>query len=228
MAVTRLAGFETGVLRDGSARDVSHAAPPMIDTMDAAPRLSLSQEQSGSTRTANRAGANAPKRWPALSLLGLAVVAFGGVIVLRAPQLLPPPLAALVTGTTAVQGATPPANVPLEPEPALDPDTRVPGVADSDAHEATAVHAATAAGDTAVAAVAAPASAGLTGVAAQLEKEAIDLVLANDYTAASKLYEQLRAQVPGRREYPIMIALLARAVAAATCGKPGQEPCATP
>lgn len=75
---------------------------------DETPRLSLSRPYD--TQPIRRA--TSPKRWPALSLIGLALVAAVAVIVTRAPQLVPPPLA-------AVFGIQPPVeelvDEPLEP-----------------------------------------------------------------------------------------------------------------
>jgi hypothetical protein len=65
------------------------------------------------------------------------------------------------------------------------------------------------------------------GDVAQLEKQAIDLLLANDYVAARAAYERLRAAEPARPEYSVMLDLLAREIAPA-CGGPGQVPCAQP
>jgi hypothetical protein len=65
------------------------------------------------------------------------------------------------------------------------------------------------------------------GHSAELEKQAIDALLANDYAAARASYEQLRVAEPARPEYAIMLDLLARELAPA-CGAPGQPPCAGP
>jgi hypothetical protein len=65
------------------------------------------------------------------------------------------------------------------------------------------------------------------GHSAELEKQALDSLLANDYAAARVIYEQLRAAEPARPEYGIMLDLLARELTPA-CGGPGQVPCSGP
>jgi hypothetical protein len=231
MQATRLASFETGLLK-AAPKDGPTAT---VAADSAAPRLALSQE---STRSKP---APAPvKRWPAVSLLVLAILAFGGVIAARAPQLLPGPLAAVLAGHGD--------NTAEQPETALDPQRAggladpQPMAADPGAQPAPVVTDVAAAIDpsTAAAAPAAPAptaapaiprspvaAAPSSGAAAQLEKEAIERLMANDYPAAKQLYQRLRAQAPTRAEYAVMLDLLDRA-SAAPCGQPGQAPCATP
>jgi hypothetical protein len=67
-----------------------------------------------------------------------------------------------------------------------------------------------------------PAAPAMTsGPSAQLEKKAIERLIANDYPAARQLYEKLRSAEPTRPEFGLMVELLNR-----TCGQPGQAPCA--
>jgi hypothetical protein len=247
MAATRLVSFEPGAL---VSQSTSGAPAPSAHAHS--PQLSLNPDDVTARKTAP------VKRWPALSLLGLAVVAFGGVIVVRAPQLLPAPLApfaALVTkqlrlAVPSAQPASPPSQVAppaAMDQPAEGSATQPPaalGGADQPqapaapppmaaeapaqpaaAQAATAQAPAASAEPTAPAAASAPAA--LQGDVAQLEKQAIDLLLANDYVAARAAYERLRAAEPARPEYSVMLDLLAREIAPA-CGGPGQVPCAQP
>jgi hypothetical protein len=71
-----------------------------------------------------------------------------------------------------------------------------------------------------------PAAPAMTsGVSAQLEKRAIEHLIANDYPAAKQLYEKLQSAESTRPEFALMVELLSRASARA-CGEPGQAPCA--
>jgi hypothetical protein len=149
------------------------------------------------------------KKWPALSLIGLAVVAFGGVIAVRAPGLLPAPIAGwLMRAPAAAPASVPPpsAAVPSTPSPS---EVLPPMAADAP--------------PTPTASPDAPAQ----GERAQLEKQAIDLLIANDYSAARAVYEKLHALEPARPEYSALLDLLARELAP-TCGGPGQAPCGAP
>jgi hypothetical protein len=150
------------------------------------------------------------KKWPALSLIGLAVVAFGGVIAVRAPRLLPAPIAGWLMRAPAASVA-PPANVPP-------PSAAVPSTP-SDVLPPMAAGAP----PTPTASPDAPAQ----GERAQLEKQAIDLLIANDYSAARAVYEKLHALEPARPEYSALLDLLARELAP-TCGGLGQAPCGAP
>ena len=184
------------------------------------------------------------RRWPALALLGLAVVAFGGVIVVRAPGLLPPPIAAVVVPWVAplvaqfmpqVQGAPPPTPAitppvqgpqpeavptqeaaPAQPGPAVEPQVpsqaaeNPPPSAEANPQQVAAAQAGT-----------------VKGGSAQLEKQAIDALIANDYRAAYALYEKLRAAEPAHPEYGVMLELLTRELSPA-CGGPGQAACPAP
>jgi hypothetical protein len=174
-------------------------------------------------RTTSKKSADAPpKRWPAISLILLAVVAFGGVIVLRAPHLLPAPLMSLIA-----------------PAPAVSDDALAPEAANAPALPSTPPVGQAVATDTSAATDPAPAKAAPTptptrppvapamtsGPSAQLEKKAIERLIANDYANAKQLYEKLRSAEPSRTEFAVMIELLNRA-SAAPCGQPGQAPCA--
>jgi hypothetical protein len=209
MHATRLVTSESGALM---------APPSFSDTSVAAlagPALN-SIDQAGPIR-------HAPvRRWPALSLLGLAVVAFGGVIAVRAPNLLPVPIAALLVRRPAVgaergasEASPPPAAAIGETARAAGP-IQVPQPAQP-----------VALGQPSVAHVEAALPQAVKRSSAELEKQAIDLLLANDYAAARAVYERLRAAEPARPEYTIMLDLLDRELAPA-CGALGQVPCTTP
>jgi hypothetical protein len=210
MLATRLVTFEPGVLVSESAS-----------------RTSLSEGEVPGLNETDQAGPSRPapvRRWPALSLLGLAFVAFGGVIVVRAPGLLPAPLAALV--------ARPPAAAPAEPPTAAEapvPGEPAPLAPAADVAQPTAAEQPEPAAAPAVAQPSAASQPPLAvqGHSAELEKQAIDSLLANDYAAARASYEQLRAAEPARPEYGIMLDLLARELTPA-CGGPGQVPCTGP
>ena len=264
LMATRLVAFEPGAL------------PPQASTEGTAgtggsPQLSLNEADRTERKSAP------PKRWPALSLLALAIVSFGGVVVVRAPQLLPAPLLPIATllisqlhlapqpaatppstplanepaaqptgaATLGVAAAAQPAAVPGEPatptaapvDPAAQPGAVAEPPGSADAPNAVAQPGAVVAPAGSVEAAAAleqpgavvqpagPAPVPAQGATAELEKQAIDLLLANDYSAASVVYERLRGAEPGRPEYSVMLELLAREIAAG-CGGPGQAPCA--
>jgi hypothetical protein len=173
------------------------------------------------------------RRWPALALLGLAVVAFGGVIVVRAPGLLPPPLAAMLgrsdppaqlpESPAVAQGPQAPAPLSAPPEAAIQQpaaDVAPTAAPDAPAEATEPTGTTTPAPQIAVANV-----AGVQGGSAELEKQAIELLLANDYRAAYSVYERLRAAEPARPEYGVMLELLSRELTP-TCGGPGQPGCA--
>ena len=50
---------------------------------------------------------------------------------------------------------------------------------------------------------------------AQLEKKAIERLIANDYAAAKQLYEKLKSTEPLRPEFAVMVDLLGRTSPAA-------------
>jgi hypothetical protein len=228
MMATRLASFERGAL---APQSTSSAAP--ASAQRTSPQLSLNPADTTARKPAP------VKRWPALSLLGLAVVAFGGVIVVRAPQLLPAPLAPLATlvakqlrvAAPAVPTASPPAQAAPPAEMAQPPEgSAIEAPAALGGAASTAAPGAevpTANAPEPAAQAAAPVPAAVQGDVAQLEKQAIDLLLANDYTAARASYERLHSAEPARPEYSVMLDLLAREIAPA-CGGPGQVPCAQP
>lgn len=177
---------------------------------DGTERLSLSVSQQ-----AERAAPSKPvRRWPALLLLTLALLAFGAVVVLRAPHLLPPPVAKLVYRLYTRGAAVPP------------PSTATTAPVPSDGVPGPAVLAPTPE-------ITAPAPAPeprrlpiqVQGGLAELEKQAIDRLLANDYPAAKLAYERLHTAAPSRGEYAVMVELLTRALTEPACGQPGQEPC---
>lgn len=161
---------------------------------------------------------DAPKRWPAISLILLAVVAFGGVIVLRAPHLLPASLSNMIAPTPAVPDELLAPEVTNAPEL---PSTAAPVLAtDTSAATDPAKAAPT---PTPTRPPAAPAMT--SGASAQLEKKAIERLIANDYNSAKPLYEKLRSAEPTRGEFGVMVELLNRA-SGAGCGQPGQPVCA--
>ena len=171
------------------------------------PRLALSE------RTTKRTVAPARKLWPALSLLGAAVVIGGGLLIwqnLRSPA---------ARGAQAEAGP----GVVLAPAPALPSTAREPvGVPPMAPSTVTDVSAATQ--ERAALKPAAPAvMVQPQGSAPELEKQAIELLIAKDYANAARVYERLRALEPERREYAAMYSMLTRS--AGTCGRPGQEPC---
>lgn len=225
MDATRLGSFETP--GQGQAAQAHTVAAGNSTALNERPRLSLPnapyQTQTG------RAAAATPKRWPALLLIGLAVIAAGVVVVLRAPHLLPPPLAALLGREEPTsEGDTELGATGLDDQAAATERVGQVDPAQPDT-TATAVSAATDPQVQPIAAApgavpSAPAVA-VGEAAAALEKQAIDRLAVNDYPGATRAYQQLRAADPTRREYTVMLELLARA-SAAPCGQPGQEPCA--
>jgi hypothetical protein len=197
---------------DGASRDPIGGNTTAADR----PRLSLPRDEPAGVARAPKPRSNAPKRWPALALLGLAVVVGAGAIVARAPQLLPGPLAALFGAGGAQQSpvAEVPAPVRAEQETSAAAATREVPKAAPPAPVRAAVIVATSS------APGAPLKVG----SAELERQAIDLLVENDYAGAAKLYERLRTAEPSRPEYGVMLEVLARQ--ASGCGQPGQEPCA--
>jgi hypothetical protein len=185
---------------DGSARDPIGGNTTAADR----PRLSLPRDEpAGAERASRPRVSNAPKRWPALALLGLALFGGAGVIVTRVP----------LFGAGAV--ALTPADT-LEPSPQhrQTTETSVAAVTREVAKAGPALLIATSSGP----------GAPLKSGSAELERQAIDLLVENDYAGAAKLYERLRSAEPARPEYAVMLEVLARQAAA--CGQPGQEPCA--
>lgn len=61
---------------------------------------------------------------------------------------------------------------------------------------------------------------------AELERQAIDLLIAKNYPAAAQAYERLRQAEPENKAYAVMLGLLSRGEGK-SCGQPGQEPCAS-
>ncbi|HET8939501.1 MAG TPA: hypothetical protein VFN67_38940 [Polyangiales bacterium] len=183
----------------------------------ALPLKTLDGRQQRPTKKTNDAP---PKRWPAISLILVAVVAFGGVIVLRAPHLLPASLSNMLAPAPAVpdemiapEAATAP-ELPSAAAPVLATDTS----AATDPAKATPT-------PTPTRPPAAPAMT--SGASAQLEKKAIERLIANDFSNAKPLYEKLRNAEPTRGEFAVMVELLNR-VSGAGCGQPGQPVCAGP
>ncbi|MET0390277.1 MAG: hypothetical protein ABW321_30175, partial [Polyangiales bacterium] len=172
-----------------------------------APREQLRLDRERDRETAPHRPPSAPKRWPALLLLGLVAVGGVAVVVLRVPQLLPQPLAALLGSRTPA---------PESGAPIVKPAAPVPPSTQTDVSAATALP------------VAAPAPRSvaakpmLEGASAELERQAIELLRARDYSGATRLYTQLRAAEPGRPEYAVMLDLLAHN-ADASCGQAGQD-----
>jgi hypothetical protein len=233
MGATRLVSFEEHAQLGAHARQAgSHTGGLKLETSTAratGQQLSLNVSSSES--------APAPvKRWPALSLIGLAIVAFGVVVVVRAPGLLPPQIAALLGVAVRAPETAPAAADPnaLPPGPDLAPadpaDTaQAPPVDPAGSTPPIAADPVPVPADPA-AQVAPAASASVVrveGAAAELEKQAIDALLANQFPTAKGLYERLRAAEPARPEYAVMLELLNRG-ALPSCGEPGQPECATP
>jgi hypothetical protein len=152
------------------------------------------------------------RRWPALSLIGLALIAFIAVIVVRAPGLLPRPLADLV-------GARAPAIARDTNSSPVEADQAVPSPAAASSAEPQPE----ASGARVLARRAAPVA--VDAASAALEKQAIDALASHDLATAQAVYEQLRAANPDRPEYAQMLELLNRAANPA-CGEPGQPACA--
>jgi hypothetical protein len=149
-----------------------------------------------------------PRRWPAIVLLACAVIALSAALALRAPRLLPQPLAAWL-------GAPQPAAAPTAPAPApAQPVTDV-SAATADPSDRSALK---------------PPSllAPVTGEAAEVEKRAVELLIAHDVAAARGLYGVLQKAEPERPEFAIMVKILGRDAKTAPCGGEGQKPCAAP
>jgi hypothetical protein len=224
------------------------------------------------------------RRWPALVLIGLAFVMFTGVIAVRAPALLPAPIARVAVALIASLGLAPHGNARPAPMAANEPDARAneqvgaaasaqanepsvrnepapanepsvrneqaqadePLVAGSVRNDQVGAVAPAQANDPAVAPAAqaneqlraapeapstflaaVPTPSALQGASAELEKQAIDALLANDFASARGLYERLRVAEPTRPEYPLMLELLARDPQG-SCGRADQPACAVP
>jgi|GEM_PF-3927145 len=147
------------------------------------------------------------KRWIVLAVGGLGVAALAGVGVWLAPKLLGG-RAADSENASPVAAADAPALAPTPPSVVTDTSAATDPVRFT---------------PTPTRPPAAPAMT--SGPSAQLEKKAIERLIANDYPAAKQLYEKLRSAEPTRSEFALMLELLNRA-GARGCGQPGQTPCA--
>jgi hypothetical protein len=201
------------------------ALPPQISAGGAPSLPSTTQYLSLSADEVSARKSNAVKRWPAVSLFAIAFVAFGGVIVVRAPGLLPQPLLAIGAFVSNQAQRLLPGTAPALP-PAAGPQTEppVPGPHDPALQQPTPGNVASSAAPSDPAALP---LAPVQGGSAELEKQAIDLLVANDYPAARAVYEHLRAAEPAHPEYGVMLDLLTREIAPA-CGGEGQMPCPQP
>jgi hypothetical protein len=198
LAVTGTEATQLALSSDAHADDpsayVSRLALPLT-TFDGS-----KHQQTGLPRKSN-------KRWLAIALGGLGLVALAGLGAWLAPKLLP----GLASGSDSGAAAAPvdaptlpaaPATVVTDTAAASDPVQFTP---------------------TPTRPPAAPAMT--SGPSAQLEKKAIERLIVNDYPAAKQLYEKLRSAEPTRPEFTLMVELLSRA-GGPPCGEPGQAPCA--
>jgi len=157
-------------------------------------RLALPLSTFDSPKNAKRSGAN-HKRWIALALSGLGVAALVGLGFWLGPQLL--------EGRAADDESAPP--TAAADAPAL-PVAPAPVVTDTSAATDPARFTPTPTRP--------PAAPAMTsGSAAQLEKKAIERLIANDYPGAKQLYEKLRSAEPSRPEFALMVELLERGAA---------------
>jgi hypothetical protein len=70
-----------------------------------------------------------------------------------------------------------------------------------------------------------PAPVAVQGGLADLEKQALDRLVANDLPGAKQFYDRLHMAAPSHSEYALMVDLLTRVLEEPACGQPGQEPC---
>jgi hypothetical protein len=181
-------------------------ALPQSAAAQSAPRLSLSMDQPAELTSVTKP----VRRWPALVLLGLGFVAFGAVLALRAPHLLPGPMGRLMT---RVLHRVPDAAAAEQPAPTQVTDV---SAAQDPAQKPE---------DTPQTARARPAPVAVQGGLADLEKQALDRLVANDLPGAKQFYDRLHMAAPSHSEYALMVELLTRVLEEPACGQPGQEPC---
>lgn len=177
-----------------------------IDIGEQRSRLALPLSTFDSSKKKAKRSGPIDKRWIVLAVGGLGVAALAGVGVWLAPK-LSSGRAADSENTSPTAAADAPA-LPATP-PSIVTDTS----AATDPVRFT---------PTPTRPPAAPAMT--SGPSAQLEKKAIERLIANDYPAAKQLYEKLRSAEPSRPEFALMLELLNRA-SARSCGQPGQAPC---
>ena len=170
------------------------------------PRLALSE------RTTHRTSHPARKLWPAAAAVLAILVLFGGGWLAGVLRSGPAPVAQ-TQAVEPFQGATLAADKPVaapitDVSAATQPPERLGKPAPAALPSAASVQPA------------------LSGPPAELERQAIDLLIAKNYPAAAQVYERLRAAEPDNKAYSVMLGLLSRGENKA-CGQPGQEPCAT-
>jgi hypothetical protein len=184
-----------------------------LDVGEERSRLALPLSTFDSSKDKGKRSSPINKRWIVLAVGGLGVAALAGAGVWLAPKLLGGS-AADSENASPVAAADAPALAPIPPSVVTDTS------AATDPMRFT---------PTPTRPPAAPAMT--SGPSAQLEKKAIERLIANDYPAAKQLYEKLRSSEPTRPEFALMLELLNRAgtsgaAGAQGCGQPGQAPCA--
>jgi hypothetical protein len=198
LAVTGSEATQLGLSTDSSSSDPSEYVSRLalpLTTFD------------GSKHKQPRRVSKPNKRWLAISLGGLALVVLAGLGVWLGPKLL----ARLTSGSESA-AATAPAAAPTLPVAPATAVTDTSAASDPVRFTPTPTRP--------------PAAPAMTsGPSAQLEKKAIERLIANDFPAAKQLYEKLRSAEPTRHEFALMVELLSRA-GARPCGQPGQAPCA--
>jgi hypothetical protein len=180
-----------------------HAAPTEAfgfgTQAEPAQRLALPVSYADHDDMPERTQTSARKPWLKLVLAALGMVGVGAFLVLRAPHWLPDSVAARLAPPPP-----PPAAAVAPPLPAAPPPERT-----------TDVSAATDPIRAFPAPARPPAAPAMTsGASAQLEKKAIERLIANDYAAAKSLYERLQSVEPSRPEFAAMVELLKRNAAA--------------
>jgi len=199
---TRGEGFGLSLSSTGALHSAEASAPaPLVGER---PRLSLSREQTTTTPV------RASRRVVPWALAGAALAVITGVAVWRLPRLLESLRAPNAAEAANVPRAAAADTAPAAPSPvttalsaATDP---VPAVVEQDIPKAER----------------GPVPPAVDGATAELERQAIELLIAKDYPAAARVYERLRVAEPSHREYSVMIDVLARPA----CGQPGQAACA--
>ena len=202
------AGFEQADQTGSEATHLALGDANPSDPSEYVSRLALPLTTFDGSKHKQASHPKSNKRWLAISLGGLGLVVLAGLGVWLAPKLTSSLSAAPSDDASAPSAAAAP-TLPAAPA-AVVTDTS----AASDPVRFT---------PTPTRPPAAPAMT--SGPSAQLEKKAIERLIANDYPAAKPLYEKLRSAEPTRPEFGLMVELLNRAGSRA-CGQAGQAPCA--
>ena len=206
MHATRMAPLELDDAERSDRQDEEEDATDVVRR----PRLALSE------RTTHRTAQPARKLWPVVAAVAAVVLLAGGGWF----------AARWIHGDSLAQTDAPAAATPALPVAVKAPDL-ARGNTVTDVSAATQLDRAKPVVAAAPAQPTQPAQpVTLAGTPAELERQAIDLLIAKNYPAAAQAYERLRAAEPDNKAYAVMAGLLTRSETK-SCGQPGQEPCAT-